>query len=97
MAKRETILDACTAKLGVHRGALAAAWVAQWAMAADELGHFPTTVEYAECWALSERNAWRHRAAIRDVFGDVEPVVMAVAAQIGGRRSPRAVMGLAVA
>jgi hypothetical protein len=94
VAKPLSVRDYCIRAAGVHRGALTAARVAQWALAADDLGHFPTTVEYAEWWAVDERTAWRHRASIKDVFGDVEPVVMAVAAEIAGRRSPRAVMKL---
>jgi hypothetical protein len=96
MPKRGSILDYCVRSAGVHRGALVAAWVAQWAMTANDLGRFPTAVEYAEWWAVDERTAWRHRAGIRDVFGDVEPIVMAVASGVDGRRSPRAVMGLPV-
>jgi hypothetical protein len=92
-----SVRDACMRKLGVHRGAFVAAHVAQWAITAEDLGRFPTTAEYAEWWALDERTGWRHRAEIRDVFGEVEPVVMAVAARIEGSRSPRAVMRLAVA
>jgi hypothetical protein len=92
-----TVLQACTQKVGVHRGALAAAAVAQYAMTADDLGRFPTAVEYAEWWAISERSAWRHRARIEDVFGESWPsVVELVADELRKKRvrSPRAAMRL---
>lgn len=92
-----TVLDVCTERLGVHRGAIAAARVAQWALATADLGHVPTTVEYANWWAVTERTGWNHRSACRDVFGDDWPdVVEFVARQIGDRRSPREVMRLDV-
>ena len=93
--KRQTVLQVCVAALGVHRGALAAANVAQHAMATCELGHVPTATEYAEYWAMHERSAWRHRERVREVFGeDWREVVEAVAAQISDERSPRAVANL---
>jgi hypothetical protein len=97
--KPRTIHELCIARLGVHRGAIAAARVAQWAMVAHDLGRLPTTVEYAEWWSLDERTGWRHRAAIRDALGEEwEPTIEALAAQITDRmRSPRAVLSLAVA
>lgn len=89
----------CVRKLGVHRGALAAARVAQWAIATAELGHVPTTVEYAEWWAIDERTGWRHRALVHEAFGDEwQPVVERVAAELvrRGARSPGAVQQLPV-
>lgn len=83
-------------RLGVHKGALAAANVAQWALATYDLGHVPTVVEYAEYWAIAERTGWLHGKRAADVFGKDEwrSVVEAVAAEITQRRSPRAVMAL---
>jgi hypothetical protein len=96
--KAQTVLEHCVAALGVHKGALAAASVAQWAIAAHELEHVPTTVEYVEFWYCTERTGWNHRAAIRSVFGDDWPsVVEALAADIGDRLSPRAVANRPVA
>jgi hypothetical protein len=97
MAKRQTVLQAATAKLGVHKGALAAANAAQWAMATADLGHVPTTVEYSEWWNIDERTGWRHRARVREALGDDWPtVVEALAAEISKRslRSPRSVVAL---
>jgi hypothetical protein len=89
----------CVRKLGVHRGAIAAARVAQWAMATAELGHIPSTTEYAEWWAVDERTGWRHRAAVRSVFGENwQPTVERIAAEAarGRLRSPRAVQQLSI-
>jgi hypothetical protein len=92
MAKRQprTVLEACVVKLGVHRGAIVAAYVAQYAIAADELGHVPSTSEYRDYWAISERTAWLHRSKMRDVFGEEwRTVVESVVAAMGKSRSPR--------
>jgi len=94
-----TVLEACTRKRGVHRGAITAAHVAQWALATADLGHVPTTVEYADYWAVKERTGWNHRAGVRDVFGDDWPeLVEDLAAEIRRRRlrSPRDVLAVAV-
>lgn len=92
---RVTVLQACVSVLGVHKGALAAANVAQLVMTTAELGHFPTNDEYAEYWAVSERTGWLHRSRGRDVFGDdLEDVVAQLAKRIGDARTPRSVMGL---
>lgn len=97
MAKRVTVLQVCVAKLGAHKGGLAAANVAQIAMARRELGHFPSGTEYADYWAVTERTAWYHRSRARSVFGDdLEAVVEQIAKVIGDTRSPRTVMGLPV-
>jgi len=97
--KARTVQQVCIAKLGVHRGAVAAARIAQYAIATRELGHVPTTEEYSEYWAVAERTAWLHRRAVRDVFGDDNwrQVVEQVAAEIdrgAGSLSPRRVMDL---
>lgn len=95
-----TVQQLCRRRLDVHRGALAAARVAQWALTTAELGRVPTTVEYAEWWAVDERTGWRHRALVHDALGDEwQSVVELVAAEVKRRRarSPRAVQQLAVA
>ena len=90
----------CVLKLGVHRGAIAAARVAQWAITTQELGHVPTTVEYAEWWAVSERTGWNHRALIQEALGgEWASVVTRIAVEVGRwrTRSPRAVQRLELA
>jgi hypothetical protein len=91
-----SVLDACVAKRGLHRGAVTAAWVAQYALQARDLGRVPTVVEYSTEWNIDERSGWRHREAIREVFGDSwRDVVLSVAAAIE-RRSTSAVLALPV-
>jgi hypothetical protein len=46
--------------------------VLQWAIVAQSVGHFPSVTEYASWTGDSERTAWRHRAAIREVFSEDE-------------------------
>jgi hypothetical protein len=94
-AKRRTVLQACVARFGHHRGGFAAAHVAQLAITAAGLGRLPTAVEYADDWAIDERTAWRHRAEARAALGDDwETVVVQLAGRLGERRTPRAVLGL---
>jgi hypothetical protein len=86
MARRQprTILEACVARQGNFRGGITAARTVEFAWCQVDLGHFPTAVEYAEWAHVDERTSWRHRAAIRDVFGDewenvIEQLARAVA------------------
>jgi len=87
----------CVKKLGVHRGAIAAARVAQWAMVTAELGHVPTTVEYSDWWAVNERTGWNHRALVHAAFGDDWQTTIEHIAHEAMRksaRSPRSVQRL---
>lgn len=94
--RRVTVLRACVERMGAHRGAIAAANVAQLVIATSELGHFPTAVEYADYWAIDERSAWRHRARARDGLGDEWQDVVSALARRTSSRSPRAVISLPV-
>lgn len=78
MARRRSVsvLDLCIAGAGVHRGALAASYVARYAMTQTRLGKFPTAVEYADDWAMAERSAWHHRAAMTQALGDDWPTIV---------------------
>lgn len=90
----------CVQKLGAHRGAMAAARVAQWVIVTAELGLLPSTGKYAEWWAIDERTGWRHRAIVHEVFGDQWPLIverLAAEASRRAARSPRAVQKLRVA
>jgi hypothetical protein len=81
--QRASVLDWCVAALGVHRGALAAAKVFQYAQATRDLGHVPSHVEYARYWHVAERNGKKHRSQIQAVFGDEwEAVIERVAARM---------------
>lgn len=87
----------CVKRLGVHRGAIAAARVAAWAMVTAELGRVPTTVEYSEWWCVKERTGWNHRAAVAAALGENwQEAISVIAVEIGRRkaRSPRAVQQL---
>lgn len=44
------------------------AYVIQWAKCRNELGRFPTTVQYVEYASISERQAWRQRAQMHEAF-----------------------------
>lgn len=81
-----TVLDVCVARVGVHRGALAASYVARYAMTLNRLGKFPTAVEYADDWAMVERSAWHHRARMQEALGDDWPAVVEHVAREIGRR-----------
>lgn len=98
MAKRPpTVLQACVRQLGVHRGAIAAAQAAQWAITTAELGRFPTNIEYCEYWAINERTGYNHRATLRAVFGDDwKAVVESIAERAAGARSPGRVVKVRV-
>lgn len=100
MKKSPSLHRQLTRKMGVHRGALAAARVAQWVIVTAELGYVPTTVEYAEWWSVSERTGWNHRALVHAALGEEWPQSIeriAVAVRRDAVRSPRAVQQLAVA
>ena len=86
-----TVHRYCVKKLGVHKGALAAARVAQYAMTTADLGHVPSNTEYCSWWVITTRTGFHHRALIKAAFGeDWRPVVEQLAAEIvrRGNRSP---------
>jgi hypothetical protein len=85
--RQASVLDLCVARVGVHRGALAASYVARYAMTQMRLGRFPTAVEYADDWVITERTAWNHRAAMQAALGDDWPQIVAhVADEIERRK-----------
>lgn len=90
MVQPKSVLHACMLVHGMHRGAIVAAHVAQMGIAQANLGHRPTAVEYAEFWSITERTAWNHRQAVRQVFGrDWQGVVDQVAERTGRKRLAR--------
>jgi hypothetical protein len=84
-----TLLELCIARAGavrgrpggfldVRRGGVAATRVVLWALASKPLGRVAPTASYAEFWRLSERQAWRHRADLHELFpGDEFELVIA--------------------
>jgi hypothetical protein len=73
----------------VPRGTRVAGYIAQWAMASNEVGKFATTVEYTEHLGIDERTGWRHRAAIHALFSDDEFRVLVDAVRELVRRGER--------
>lgn len=66
-----------------------------WALAAcaESLGHWPTQVEYAEHWQVSDRSAQREWADFRRAFPDEETpdrLAQVVRANVIGQRLKRA-------
>jgi len=82
--KVETLLELCVARAvrarggsgssigdaiaAMPKGVVGCGAVVLWAIATRELGHLPTTVEFAEWWRISERQAWRYRANVHELF-----------------------------
>jgi hypothetical protein len=59
-------------------------------MATGDLGHFPSSREYAEWGALNQRTAFRQWEGIREVFGDEwRTVIERLAAEVDRRASGR--------
>lgn len=54
----------------MREAAKALMYMRNWAVARDELGKPPTALEYAAYWKVSERTAWRDRAAFSKAFPD---------------------------
>ena len=87
MAVRQvSILELCVSRVGVHRGALAASYVARYAMTQQRLGKFPTALEYADDWAIIGRAAWDHRRRMQEALGDDWPAVVECVAREIDRR-----------
>lgn len=93
-----TLLQACTRAHGQTKGAVVAAWAIQWALTAQRLGRFPSTAEYADDWVISDRNAWRHRAAIKKALGpEYVDVLLSLARSLDARKSRRDSVNIALA
>jgi hypothetical protein len=85
-----TVEELVFERAGLLKGAWVAAHLGMWVEAAHRLGEFPTTERFAAYVGKSERQAWRYRSAIHDVFpGDeMQAVVMAAAARMGDGQNP---------
>jgi len=76
--KPQTLLEVCVAAAGggwrdIPRGSKVALFVCEWAVASDAIGGAISTEAYAEWWRISERQAWRRRAAFHELFPDDDP------------------------
>lgn len=78
-----TLLELCVGRAGgtlkaVPKGTRVATFITEWAIASRELGGPITTAQYAEWWKVSERQAWRRRAAFKELFPELaEPQELA--------------------
>jgi hypothetical protein len=54
----------------IPKGQAACGAVMLWAVVTKELGHVPTTVEFADFWRISERMGWKYRARVVELFPD---------------------------
>lgn len=70
MKKRpaRTLLEVCTARVGVLKGGRVVGFVACWAIASESLGRAITLEDYMEWWGEKERTAYNHQASFRAVF-----------------------------
>jgi hypothetical protein len=70
MKKRpaRTVMEVACARAGVLKGARVVAFICQWTMASQALGHAITLEEYRAWWKESERTAYRYQREFRDVF-----------------------------
>lgn len=74
MKKRapRTVMEYCVARGGVWKGTKTASFIAQWTIASSSMGKPITLAEYAEWWRESRATAFRHQAAFREIFPDLE-------------------------
>jgi hypothetical protein len=65
----QTVLGYAVSKVGIFKGARVTAFVCQWTIASQAIGHAITLEEYAEWWNESRSTVFRHQAEFRAVFG----------------------------
>lgn len=66
------VIAVCIQRAGLLRGPMIAEFIAEWAICAEDLGHEPTTTEFAAWWKdSSERTAWRRISRFREAFPEV--------------------------
>lgn len=61
-------MELCIARGGVLKGARVMAFIAQWTMASQSVGHPITLDEYAEWWRETRTTAYRHQREFRELF-----------------------------
>ena len=96
MSKKQprTLMEMAVSKVGIYKGARVCAFICQWSMCAQALGHDITIEEYADWWKESIRSAYRHQAEFRSVFGLPTPQVFADQAIVRATAMTRGVGGL---
>lgn len=70
MGETPSLLEVLIAKGGVIKGARVAAFIVQWAVAADELPD-PDVPSVARYWAENERTLWRRLADFRELLPEL--------------------------
>jgi hypothetical protein len=94
------VLEVAVAKGGIRKGTRVAAFIGQWTIAQQQLGHEPTTEEAAAWWKESERTWYRRLDEFREIFDLAEtPAPIAAAAiahsdRVLGRDDVGAAIGL---
>jgi hypothetical protein len=66
-----TIYELCVARGGLIKGTRVQAFIAQWAIASQAVGHPLTLLEYQEWWNLSHGAAYREQARFRELFPEL--------------------------
>jgi hypothetical protein len=64
----KTVIEVCIARGGIVKGARAQAFIAQWTIASQAVGHPITLEEYRDWWRMSHGTAYREQARFREVF-----------------------------
>jgi hypothetical protein len=72
--QRPTLQQLAATRVGKTSGARVVAFIVQWAVAAEALGHALTLDEYADWWHASRSTVFREQARFRDAFpGETTP------------------------
>ena len=72
--KRPTLQQLAAKNVGQVAGARVVAFIVQWAMTEEALGHPPTLEEFADWWYASRSTVFREQARFRDAFpGETTP------------------------
>lgn len=72
--KRPTLQQLASKNVGQVAGAKVVAFVVQWAMTEEALGHPPTLEEFADWWYASRSTVFREQARFREAFpGEATP------------------------
>lgn len=72
--RRPTLQQLAAKRVGQTSGARVVAFIVQWAIAAEAMGHALTLDEYAEWWHASRSTVFREQARFREAFpGETTP------------------------
>jgi hypothetical protein len=72
--RRPTLQELAAKRVGRTSGARVVAFIVQWAVAAEALGHALTLEEYADWWHASRSTVFREQARFREAFpGEATP------------------------